>query len=105
MSGLTGKIDLALVFGSMASGEQAASSDVELLVLGDATMVEIVKALSPLKGTLGREINPVVMTSSKFTALLKKRDRFVMWVLDEPRIFVMGDKSEFGKLDKDQIAN
>ena len=105
LSGLTGKIDLALVFGSMASGEQVASSDVDLLVLGDASLVEIVKAVSPLQGTLGREINPVAMAFSKFTSLLEKRDRFVVRVLDEPRIFVMGDESEFGKLVKDRIVS
>jgi hypothetical protein len=67
-------------------------------------LVDVVKALSTLQQTLGREINPVVMTSDKFVAQLGKRERFAMRVLDEPKVFVKGDEGEFADLVKDRAT-
>ena len=97
-SGLAGKIDIALVFGSMASGNQSPSSDVDVLVLGDLPLLDVVKALSPVQAELGRELNPVVMAVDRFVAQLHKQDRFTKRVLEEPKLFVIGDEDEFGKL-------
>lgn len=99
---VAGKIDTAVVFGSMASGRQNSASDVDILVLGDLELIDIVKALSPLKQTLRREINPVVMTTHKFSAQAVKQDRFALRVIDEPKIFVIGDANEFAKLGSDR---
>ena len=97
-SGLAGKIDIALVFGSMASGNQSPSSDVDVLVLGDLPLLDVVKALSPVQAELRRELNPVVMAVDRFVAQLHKQDRFTKRVLEEPKLFVIGDEDEFGKL-------
>jgi len=104
LQALPGNIDLAFVFGSMATGQQDYSSDVDVLVLGDQSLVEIVKALSPLQEILGREMNPVVMNVAGFVAQLDKQDRFVMRVLQEPKIFVIGDQDELEKLVEDRGA-
>jgi predicted nucleotidyltransferase len=102
--GLADKIELAFVFGSMASGKQNLSSDVDVLVLGNPSLVEVIGALSQVQSTLGREINPVVMTVDKLIAGKSKSDRFVMRVMDEPKIFVIGDENELGKLVEDRQA-
>jgi len=60
LSPIAEKIGVALVFGSMARGSQAAGSDIDLLVVGDASFKEVVKALHPAQESLRREINPVV---------------------------------------------
>jgi len=101
LSELTGKIEVAFVFGSMASGRQKAGSDVDVCVLGDVSLLEVVKALSTVQETLRREINPVVMTVKKFSEQLVKQDRFVTRVLGEPKVFVIGDEDEFAKLVED----
>lgn len=104
MQELDAKIELALVFGSMASGRQNASSDVDVLVLGDLKLIEVVKALASVQATLGREINPVVMTVDKFIAQLNKHERFAMRMFDEPIIFVKGNEREFAKLAENRSA-
>ncbi len=101
---LADKIDLAFVFGSMATGRPKPTSDVDVLVLGDLELVDVVKALSSLQQTLGREINPVAMTIDKFVAQLAKRERFAMRVVDEPKVFVRGDEREFAELVKDRAT-
>lgn len=104
LAGLSDKIELAFVFGSMASGTHDQTSDVDVLVLGNLSLREAVQALSPLQVTLGREINPVVMPANKFVGRKSKKDRFVMRVLDEPKAFVIGDDDELAKLVEDRSA-
>jgi len=101
---LSDKIDFAFVFGSMASGRQTSSSDLDVMVLGDIVLLDVVKELSPLQPVLGREINPVAMTTDRFVSQLDKQERFAMDVVDEPKVFVKGDERDFAQLVKDRAA-
>ena len=101
---LSDKIDFAFVFGSMASGRQTSSSDLDVMVLGDLVLLDVVKELSPLQPVLGREINPVAMTTDHFVSQLDKQERFAMRVVDEPKVFVNGDERDFAQLVKDRAA-
>ncbi len=95
---LSGRIDLAFIFGSLAVGQQKYSSDVDLMIIGDISLLEVVKALASAQGKLGREINPVVMTADKFGSQTEKKERFISRVVEEPKIFVLGDANDFTKL-------
>ena len=95
---LSGKIDLAFIFGSLAVGQQKYSRDVDLMIIGDISLLEVVKALASAQGKLGREINPVVMTADKFGSQAEKKERFISRVVEEPKIFVLGDANDFTKL-------
>ncbi len=101
LSRIAGRIQVAFVFGSMASGQQNAGSDIDVCVLGDVSLLEVVKALSPAQETLGREMNPVVMTTKIFAEQSAKQDRFVTRVASEPKVFVVGDEDELAKLVED----
>jgi predicted nucleotidyltransferase len=98
LAGLSDRIELAFVYGSMASGKQSPSSDVDVLVVGSLSLGDVVQALSPLQVTIGREINPVAMTTDELVAQIRKESRFVMRLLDEPKTFVIGNDDEFDKL-------
>ncbi len=104
LSGLGDKIQIAFVFGSMASGRQTAGSDLDICVLGGVSMLEVVRALSPVQETLQREINPVVMTPKKFSDLSRKNDRFVTRVLSEPVLFVKANRDELAELTEDRAT-
>jgi predicted nucleotidyltransferase len=104
LSPLSGKIGVAFVFGSMASGRQKAGSDLDLCVLGEVSLLEVVKALSSGQETLKREVNPVVMTVKKFSQQSAQQDRFVIRLLSEPRLFILGNEDEFAELIKDRAT-
>lgn len=104
LSGLGGEVQVAFVFGSMASGRQTAGSDLDVCVLGDASLLDVVKALSPVQETLRREVNPVVMTLKKFSDLYRKKDRFVSRVLSEPMLFIKANRDELEKLIQDRAT-
>ena len=88
---LAGRIDAAFVFGSMASGTESAGSDIDLMVVGDAGFAEIVDATYAAQATLGREINPKVMSASEWQAKKAERNAFLQDVLNKARIMLIGD--------------
>ncbi len=104
LADMADRIELALVFGSLAAGRQKSGSDVDLFIIGDVSLLEVVKALSEAQSQLGREINPVIMTAEEFIAQQEKEDRFVARVLDEPKIFVMGKADDLAKLAEHRAA-
>ncbi|HJS88971.1 MAG TPA: nucleotidyltransferase domain-containing protein [Steroidobacteraceae bacterium] len=98
------EITAALVFGSVAQGKEKPTSDIDLLVIGSVSFENVVEATHAARERLGREVNPVVMSKDAFRAKQRGRDRFLSRVLKEPKIFVIGDASELGKLTEDRAA-
>jgi len=95
------RIDIAFVFGSMATGKQHVDSDLDLCVLGDVELFDVVKALGSVQDNIRREINPVVMSPTKYIDQLAAQDRFIERLDNEPKIFVIGGEREFRKLIED----
>jgi predicted nucleotidyltransferase len=97
LQGLADRIDVAFVFGSMASGKPRAGSDVDILVIGTVSLLDVVKALGQAQERLGREVNPVVMSRKKFLDAKQSDERFVQRLLREPKLFVIGDAGSLEK--------
>ncbi len=89
---LAAQIEVAFVFGSMASGKANAGSDIDLMVIGDADFGKVVQQLHPLQQTLGREINPKLYTHAEWQTLVRAQSAFVRDVLGKPRLFVIGSE-------------
>jgi len=101
---LADKIAIAFVFGSVAQGKAKVTSDIDLLVVGGVSFPAVVEACHLGRERLGREVNPVVMSKAAFQTKHREQDRFVARVLKEPKIFLIGDASELGKLAEDRAA-
>lgn len=86
---LAARIEQAFVFGSIARGEAGPRSDVDLMVVGDATFADVVEAVYPLHARLGREVNPIVLTAKEFLSRAKDPGFFAR-VMDGPRIMLIG---------------
>ncbi len=98
------KIQIAFVYGSVARQKERANSDVDLMVLGDASFSEVVSALGPAQKALGREINPTVFPASEFRSKLAAGNHFLRSVMKEKRLFVLGTENELTKLASEQLA-
>lgn len=92
------KVETAFVFGSLASGVEKASSDIDIMVIGDVGPRELTGMLSGLSERIGREINPHVLTEGELRRRLKHGDHFLTSVLREPRVMVVGDGRELAAL-------
>ena len=95
---LASRIRMALVFGSVARGAEAAGSDIDLLVVGEAGFAELVQALYPAQQMLGREVNPVLYSPEEFAQRAGRGEPFVQEITRKPVIFLMGDKDDLAEL-------
>lgn len=93
-----GHIDVALVFGSVARGEETASSDVDVLILGDLALADAVEALHPAQDTLHREINPVVYRPADFADTLAAGNTWARDIVAKPKLFLIGGADDFAEL-------
>lgn len=89
---------LALIFGSVASGTETASSDVDVLIISDAGFADVVGATYPAQAELGREINPVVYSAQEFRRRVQEQDAFVQDLLGKPKIFLIGTEHDLSQL-------
>lgn len=89
--------ELALVFGSLARGDENARSDVDLLLIADCSFGDAIKALYPAQTILQREINPVLYTPVEFARRVEAKNDFALNVLANPKLFVIGNANDLGK--------
>jgi len=104
LASLGPEIQIAFVYGSVARQKERANSDVDLMILGDASFSEVVSALGPAEKALSREINPTVFPVSEFRSKLAARNHFLRSVMKEKRLFVLGTENDLTKLASKQLA-
>ncbi len=88
------KILIVFVFGSIARQKEMAESDVDLFVIGELGLRKLTGLLSGVSDKIGREINSHVFTLKEFKKRSAQSDHFVSRVLEEPKIFVLGNENE-----------
>ena len=93
---LAEKISVAFVFGSMASGKENTGSDVDVLIIGNVSFAEVVKAVYGTQESLRREVNPKVFSQEEWMHMLGIKDSFIKEVLSEPKLFIVGGENELG---------
>ena len=99
------RINVALIYGSIARSEEGRDSDVDVLVVGEVTFGEIVSSLREAQKTIGREINPTVYPPAEFRSKLTAGHHFLNTVLRGPMLFLIGDKRELARLAKKPVAH
>lgn len=91
-------IEIAFVYGSVAKGEEEASSDIDVAIIGDLSSRQLTSELVKLERELGREINATVFTPIEWHSRKEKRDHFVRTLIQEPKIFLIGDNADLQAL-------
>jgi len=95
---LADRIELAFVYGSLAKREETAQSDVDLMVVGHVELEEVLARVQTVEKQIQRPINPTVYSPEEFKAKLANGSHFVTSVLRGPKVFVIGDEHEFGRI-------
>ena len=91
---LTTLIEVAFVFGSVAKTTEGAQSDVDVLVIGEATFGQVVTAVYDAQLTLAREINPKVMSRAEWSEKKKAQNVFVQELMSKSKIFIVGSEND-----------
>ena len=91
-------IKLAFIYGSFASGEETAASDLDLFVVGGIPGRRLSALMREASDTLGREINTYLTSSEECRRKVTEGDSFVQNVLSQPKVFIIGDEQELRAL-------
>lgn len=90
-------VEMAFVYGSTATGEDTAASDIDLLVVGEGGTYGVIEALEPVREGVGREINVSRYSPAEFRQKLAEGSHFVATVMKGPILWVIGE----GRADHD----
>lgn len=92
---LATNIAAAFVYGSLAKGEDVASSDVDLMIVSDtATYPDLYAAVEDAAHRLSRTINPTIYTRSELARRINRHNSFLTKVLAQPKIWLIGDDDD-----------
>jgi uncharacterized protein len=101
----TDEIRFAFVFGSIASGNETAESDIDLFIIGDIGLRAVSKLIKEPSRQINREINPHIMSVEEFTKRKIEREHFVTRVLESPRLMIIGNEDDLAKLGAKRLAS
>ncbi len=87
-------VEIAFIYGSFASGKAGVDSDVDIFIIGEVNEDELIIKIRDVEKKLSREINYVLFTVKEFEEREKSKDPFVLNVLREPKIMLVGDLND-----------
>ncbi len=96
---ISSQIHIAFIYGSMAKQEDTATSDIDLMLVGDnLTYADVFKLLEEAQGKWGRPINPTFYSPTEWTRKHQANNHFVARIVKQPKIFLIGTEDELTKL-------
>jgi predicted nucleotidyltransferase len=90
------RIELALIYGSIARGEEHSSSDVDLMIVGTLQQIDLLPTLRKLEAGFRREVNVTLFSPDEFHRKLGNEDHFLDTVLKGKKILLKGTLHELG---------
>jgi len=90
-----GKISFIMFSGKFVREKnRKRDEDVDILVVGDIVLPELASIIRVEESKRAREINYTVMSREEFDFRKKRRDPFLLGILSESRIMVVGDEED-----------
>lgn len=90
-------IKYAFIYGSFAKGEETADSDVDLMIIGEVDLNKLDPLISNIEKKLGRTVNYTNYNIIEFRNRKKAGDGFVMDVLKDNMVMLVGDENGLKK--------
>lgn len=92
---ISDRIDLALIYGSVAKRTDHADSDIDLMLVSDnLTLEEVFGALEAAENALSRTINPTLYKREEFKKRRANKNPFLKKVLEGQYILLKGSVNE-----------
>jgi predicted nucleotidyltransferase len=86
-------IRAAFVYGSVAKGQDTATSDIDLMVISDRlTHADLFAVLEDATVQLGRKVAPTVYSAKELSRRVRQENVFVTRVLAQPKLWLIGDE-------------
>lgn len=94
MARFKNKIKWAFIYGSMARSEENAASDVDVMLVGEISTMDVMPALRRVEKTIGRAINETIFSEIDFRHSIERKDHFLRAVLRGKKIMLKGPEDE-----------
>ena len=90
-----GKIKFVMFSGRFIRGILPKNAnDIDVLIVGNVVLPELSQLIKAEESKRGREINYTVLTEEEFEFRKRRRDPFIVSVLEGSRIMIIGDEEE-----------
>lgn len=101
---LSSALTVAFVYGATAKEHEAMETNIELLLIGDNTSYgELLSRLPVAERILRRKISPNLYSVPDFRRRLREQQPFILQVLRDQKIFVLGDESNLEAIKKADV--
>lgn len=87
-----GRVKYAMMAVRFAKNEVSGAEDVDLLVVGQIVLPQLQSLVADEQAKREREINYSFMDEPEFNFRVRRRDPFIMKVLVQPKIMLIGDE-------------
>ncbi len=88
------KIKMAFVYGSFAARREKATSDIDLMIIGDPDTSHLNEKIAALEIKLKREINPTIYSLKEYNDKRKAESGFMLDLLKNPKIMLIGKEDD-----------
>jgi uncharacterized protein len=91
-------LKIGFIYGSLARGEEGAESDVDVMLLGNVSTMELSPRLRAVEVAVGRQINPTVFSLDEFAKKVAEKNHFLRTVLRNKKIMLVGTQDELEEI-------
>lgn len=88
-----GKIKFTMIATRFLKQQQSTQEDVDILIVGQVVLPELQAIIADEQSRREREINYSYMDEAEFNFRVKRRDPFILRVLVQPKVMIIGDES------------
>ena len=92
--GKLGRIKYAMIATRYLKNESSHTEDVDLLVVGQIVSPELQAIIADEQARREGEINYSFMDEAEFSFRVKRRDPFILRVITQPKVMLMGDEED-----------
>lgn len=97
---LSKHIRVAFVYGATARDREAATGNIDLLLICDESNYgDVLSSLAPAERVLRRKITPNMYAVVDFKRRLREQQSFLMHVLAQPKIYVVGEEDDLKEIE------
>ena len=101
------QVRVAFIFGSFVHGQPPQASDVDVMIVtrkDGPGLEEFVALFRDHQISLGREINPFVLSADELRTKLQDGNHFLGRVLKGEKVFLIGDANELERVARERVA-
>lgn len=92
--GRLGRIKYAMISTRYAKNQESTAEDVDLLVVGQIVLPELQSIVADEQAKRENEINYSFMDEAEFQFRMRRRDPFILKVITQPKIMLIGEEDE-----------